>query len=233
MKQVKMVLGFLSTSLAANISESVKDPKHWGPGAALAALGLGTEAWLLKKLRDCKGMKLTTVVGNSLQHFVMSVVVGGLAGGAAYLSDLSDEDQAVFIGLVVAALNLTIADIRVLFRASQDRPVTEVFLDKDRYFAINDSMPDSKMGSQDAQFAKSIQKSILLKLPFLYIAGVVIYEVTPVIKDKTSADDNYFTDHPREMAVAVPIALHRIWSAVTPYVVKPAPQPLPTTFAFQ
>ena len=94
MKQAKMVLGFLSTtlpqaasSLASNISETIKDPKHWGPGAALAVLGLGSEAWLVKKLKDCKDMKLKTVVGENLQHFVLSVVAGACAGGAAYLSE--------------------------------------------------------------------------------------------------------------------------------------------------
>ena len=241
MKHAKMVLGFLSTtlpqaasSLASNFSETIKDPKHWGPGAALAVFGLGSEAWLVKKLKDCKNMKLKEVVGDNLLHFLLSVAAGAFAGGAAYLSSLSDQDQAELIGLTVAALNLTIADLRVLFRARQDtrRAPESYLLLEHQYLNINEGRPESKLSHQDVLFAKSMKKNILVKLPLLYIAGVVIYEATPLIKDKTSAD-NYFTDHADTMALALPIGLHRIWSMVTPYVVKPAPQNLlPNTFEF-
>ena len=74
-----------------------------------------------------------------------------------------------------------------------------------QYFNINEERPESKLSHQDVIFAKSMQKNISVKLPLLYIAGVVIYEATPLIKDKTSAD-NYFTDHADTMALALPIA---------------------------
>ncbi len=239
MKQAKMVLGFLATtlpqaasSLASNISETIKDPKHWGPGAALVVGGLVSEAWLMKKLKDCKDMKLKLVVGDSLKHFVLSLASGAFAGSAAYLSGLSDQDQAQFIGLAIAALNLTIADVRVFFRAKQDTRSTtsEYFLfDKSASFTESINSEEAKNiltpTPQDAKFAKSMKKNIMAKLPFLYIAGVVIYEATPLIKDKTSSADNYFTDHVDQMALALPIGAHRIWSVVTSHVVKP-PEPV-------
>ncbi len=243
MKHAKMVLGFLSTTLpqaasrlTSNISETIKDPKHWGPGSASVVGWLISEGWLVKKLKDCKNMALKDCVGDSLKHFILSIASGGFAGGAAYLSGLSDQDQAQFIGLVIAALNLTIADVRVLFRARQDMrraPDSYLLFDpSSSYSAPINEESENKLTPLDSKFAKKIQNNILAKLPFLYLAGGVIYGATSPIKEKTHSDDNYFTDHAGQMALALPIAGHRIWSVVTSYLVKP-PEPIsPVTFGF-